>query len=274
MNIIDWQQQTAAWFKNLQEQICANLEKIEQEFGNNQKFVIKDWQYKQQGGGQMRLLRGKVFEKGGVNFSQVSGKFSPEFAKKIPNTDSEGNFWASGISLVIHPFSPMIPTIHMNNRFICTEKSWFGGGVDLTPMISDDKSAKLFHVELQKVCDPHDKNYYPKFKKWCDEYFFLPHRNEMRGVGGIFFDYHNTDNFEADFAFVKSIGQFFDDFYPNLVRKLINKPWNTTDKEKQLLKRGRYVEFNLLYDRGTQFGLQIGGNTEAILMSLPPEAKW
>lgn len=274
MNIKLQQEKTFAWFTEIQNIICDELEKIEKEFGHAMKFIEQNWQHEQQGGGQIRVIRSEIFEKGGVNVSQVSGKFSEEFAKKIPNVGVNREFWASGISIVIHPKSPLIPAIHMNTRFICTEKSWFGGGVDLTPMIPNPHLEEKFHMDLKKMCDFHNEEYYPKFKKQCDEYFFLPHRNEPRGVGGIFYDYHNSGNFEKDFVFTQGVGKFFADFYPKIVREYIDKPWNLEQRQQQLKKRGRYVEFNLLYDRGTHFGLQTKGNIEAIFMSLPPKVIW
>lgn len=274
MNLIEQKEKTFQWFKEIQNIICNKLEEIEEEFGQNKKFAAKDWQHDQQGGGQMRIIRSEIFEKGGVNVSQVSGKFSEEFAKKIPHVGNNREFWASGISIVIHPKSPLIPAIHMNTRFLCTAKSWFGGGIDLTPMIPNEELAEMFHVELKQMCDQHDKNHYPKFKKQCDKYFFLPHRNEPRGIGGIFYDYHNNGDFEKDFLFTQDVGKFFADFYPKVIRKYVEMPWSNEQRNQQLVKRGRYVEFNLLYDRGTQFGLQTNGNIEAIFMSMPPKATW
>lgn len=274
MNVKFQQEKTFEWFQKIQNIICKELEKIEEEFGHKMKFSTQEWQHEQQGGGKMRIIRSEIFEKGGVNVSHVSGKFSEEFAKKIPNVGKNREFWASGISIVIHPKSPLIPAIHMNTRFICTEKTWFGGGIDLTPMISNAEAAEMFHVELQKVCDQHDENYYSKFKKQCDEYFFLPHRNEPRGVGGIFYDYHNSGDFGKDFLFTQDVGRFFADFYPKIVRKYVGMPWSTDQRQQQLQRRGRYVEFNLLYDRGTHFGLQTNGNIEAIFMSMPPKVLW
>ena len=256
------------WFKSLQNIICSNIEKLEKEFGSKAKFKKNKWK-----NGEFRIIKGKVIEKGGVAFSNVKGKFSKEFANKIPGTNNYNRFWASGISVVLHPKNPKVPAMHFNTRFICTEKSWFGGGIDLTPCIIDNKEKKYFHSYLKKICDLHDKKYYPKYKKWCDEYFYLPHRKEPRGVGGIFFDY-KMSNWEKDFLFVKEIGIGFD----YLVRKIIGQKmflkWTKNEKKIQLLKRGRYVEFNLMYDRGTIFGLNSGGNPDAILMSMPPTADW
>jgi len=219
-------------------------------------------------------MKGKVFEKVGVNISTVFGEFSPEFRKEIPGASESGKFWASGISLVAHMCSPLVPAVHMNTRFISTQKNWFGGGMDLTPIIENNQDTRDFHAALKKCCTAHSRNYYPKFKKHCDEYFFLKHRNESRGVGGIFFDYLNSKNWEDDFAFTKQVGETFLAIYPEIVRRHMREKWTDEQREYQLKKRGRYVEFNLLYDRGTRFGLQTGGNPEAILMSLPPLVSW
>ena len=262
------------WFKTLQDMVCFEIEEIE---NNKKKFISNRWKKnkkKDEGGGEYRILKnGKVFEKVGVNFSEVYGKFSKEFSKKIPGTNSDPSFWASGISIVMHMENPHIPAMHFNTRFICTTKNWFGGGMDVTPAIKDEKERKNFHKILKAMCDRHNKNYYKKYKKWCDEYFYLPHRNEARGIGGIFFDY-KKDNFEKDFTFVRDVGVTFQTLFNNIIRKKISKKWTLKEKEKQYIKRGRYAEFNLLYDRGTKFGLQTGGNVEGILMSLPPIAKW
>jgi coproporphyrinogen III oxidase len=276
----DLRQQSAAWFECLRDRICAEFEKIETELTGMHaelppgKFERKAWEREGGGGGVMSVMRGRVFEKVGVNISTVHGTFSPEFRKQIPGAEGDGTFFAAGISLVAHLRSPLVPAVHMNTRHIVTSKSWFGGGADLTPMFPDEKDTADFHAVLQAACDRHDAAYYPKFKKWCDEYFFLPHRNEPRGVGGIFFDYLDSGSKENDFTFTQDIGKAFLDIYPALVRRHMNKPWTPEQREHQLVKRGRYVEFNLLYDRGTAFGLKTGGNTEAILMSLPPEVKW
>ena len=219
-------------------------------------------------------MKGRIFEKVGVNISTVYGSFSKEFKKQIPGCEKKPNFWASGISLVAHLHSPFIPAVHLNTRHIITTKSWFGGGTDITPAISDKKNITFFHNALKKTCSDHNKKYYPKFKKWCDEYFFLKHRNEPRGAGGIFFDYLNTNNWENDFNFVKEVGKCFLNTYPEIVKNKVSKKWSMSDREKLLIKRSRYAEFNLLYDRGTKFGLKTGGNVDAILMSMPPETKW
>ena len=209
----------------------------------------------------------------GVNYSKVYGKFPKKFKKNIPGAEKDPNFWASGISIVMHMQNPHIPAMHFNTRFICTKKNWFGGGMDVTPAIKDMSEKNNFHKKLKLMCDQHDKKYYAKYKKWCDEYFYLPHRGEARGIGGIFFDY-KKDNFEKDFKFVRDVGVTFQMLFNNIIRKKISKKWTLKEKEKQYIKRGRYAEFNLLYDRGTKFGLQTGGNVEGILMSLPPIAKW
>ncbi len=209
----------------------------------------------------------------GVNFSKVSGKFDKKFKSQVLGARRNPNYWATGISVVAHMKNPKIPALHFNTRFIITSKNWFGGGMDATPCIKDKKEKEFFHKKIKLMCNKHNKNYYPKYKKWCDNYFYLPHRKETRGIGGIFFDYKRS-NWKKDFNFVKDVGLCFLDCAKNIIRKKMYKKWNKKEKEKQLIKRGRYVEFNLLYDRGTKFGLSTGGNTKAILMSLPPEAKW
>ena len=262
------------WFKLLQDTICNDIEKLE---NNNKKFNSKTWhrnQVKDEGGGEFRILKnGKFFEKVGVNFSEVHGKFPNEMRKKIPGADKNPNFWASGISVVMHMNNPHIPAIHFNTRFIYTTHGWFGGGMDVTPCINDLKEKKFLHKELKEMCDRHDKKYYVKYKKWCDEYFYLPHRKETRGIGGIFFDY-KKNNWEKDFKFVTDLGVTFQMLFNSIIKLKYKKKWTIKEKELQYIKRGRYAEFNLLYDRGTKFGLQTGGNIEGILMSLPPIAKW
>ena len=262
------------WFKILQKIICFEIEKLE---NSSAKFLYKKWEKnpkKNEGGGEYRILKnGKIFEKVGVNFSEVNGTFSKDIRKKIPGTKKNGNFWASGISIVMHMKNPNIPAMHFNTRYIHTSFGWFGGGMDITPCIKDLKEKKWFHKELKKTCNKHDKNYYKKYKKWCDNYFYLPHRNEPRGIGGIFFDY-KKNNWEKDFSFVRDIGIAFKNISKNVVLKKKKKKWTKKQKNIQYFKRGRYVEFNLLYDKGTKFGLQTGGNVEGILMSLPPLAKW
>ncbi len=284
-------QQASIWFRALRDDICKAFETLEDELAGNPmpagRFVRTAWQREGGGGGEMSVMKGRVFEKVGVNISTVYGEFSDVMRKEIPNADERPYFWASGISLVAHMCSPLVPAVHMNTRMIVVSskgqqdgksdgdyKSWFGGGGDLTPTYPVENDTEDFHAAFKAACDKFDPEYYPKFKKWCDEYFFLKHRNEPRGVGGIFYDYVNTGNWENDFAFTQEVGKTFADIYPQLVRRHMQKKWTQAEKQQQLIKRGRYVEFNLLYDRGTRFGLMTGGNTEAILMSLPPEVKW
>lgn len=273
------------WITKLRDDICQELESIENEFGQDNllpgTFQQKSWLREDStqsnghgGGGTMSTLKGRVFEKAGVNISTVWGQFSEKFAKEIPGADEDPSFWACGISLVIHPLNPLVPAVHMNTRHIITRKTWFGGGADLTPCIPFQEDNTDFHNAFKDACDKYDESYYPKYKKWCDEYFYLPHRNEARGIGGIFYDYHNTGSFEQDFSFTRDVGLAFLKIYPQLVRRHAAKHWTEADKQIQLVKRGRYTEFNLLHDRGTKFGLMTNGNTEAILMSLPPVATW
>jgi len=262
------------WFKTLQEVLCKEIEELE---GGSNLFKCKNWERgkkSNEGGGQSRIHEnGKIFEKVGVNFSEVYGKFSKQFRNKIPGTKKNPKFWASGISVVMHMKNPHVPAMHFNTRYIYTSHGWFGGGMDVTPCIKDKKLEKWFHSEIKKSCDKHNKNYYKKYKKWCDEYFYLPHRHEARGIGGIFFDY-KKNNWERDFSFVREVGISFKNIVREIILKKHKKKWTKKEKEIQYNKRGRYVEFNLLYDRGTRFGLQTGGNVDAILMSLPPLAKW
>ena len=276
----------AAWFEDLRNQICAAFEKIEDDYDGPSRdrpagrFERKSWRREavegdtaDTGGGVMAVMRGRVFEKVGVNISTVYGKFPAEFAKTIPGASDDPRFWASGISLVAHLHSPLVPAVHMNTRHIVTTKGWFGGGADLNPTFPDDRDTADFHAAFKAACDAHDPAYHPRFKQWCDEYFFIKHRNRARGVGGIFYDYLE-DDWEKNFALTQDVGRAFLDIYPKLVRRHMNKPWTAEEREAQLVYRGLYAEFNLVYDRGTLFGLKTGGNVEAILMSLPPEAKW
>ncbi|MEK9725109.1 MAG: oxygen-dependent coproporphyrinogen oxidase [Rhodospirillaceae bacterium] len=285
----DHKKTATAWFERLRDELCAALEAIERDVaGANPAydrepgvFERKSWERPAQegaaeagGGGVMSILRGRAFEKAGVNVSTVWGEFSEAFRANIPGAAEDPRFWAAGISVVIHPRSPLVPAAHVNTRMIVTTKGWFGGGGDLTPVFPDDAETQRFHDAYRCACDAHDAAYYPKFKKWCDEYFFLPHRNEARGVGGIFYDNVNTGDWAADFAFTQDVGRAFVEVYPELVRAKMDRDWTDEERQAQKVKRGRYVEFNLLYDRGTLFGLKTGGNTEAILMSLPPDTAW
>ena len=268
------QKLTSNWFKSLQEMFCKTISDFEK---NKISFKSTTWKRnlkKDEGGGEYRILKdGKIFDKVGVNFSKVYGKFPKKFQQNIPGAQKDPRFWASGISVVMHMKNPLIPAMHFNTRYICTTFDWFGGGIDVTPSKKDNKEKEQFHKTLRDMCNRHDKNYYKKYKKWCDEYFYLPHRKESRGIGGIFFDY-KKNNFEKNFKFVRDVGITFETIFQKIINKKIKKKWTSKDKENQYIKRGRYAEFNLLYDRGTKFGLQTGGNVEGILMSLPPHAKW
>ena len=273
-----------AWFESLRDDICACFEAIEDDLpaaivetlGRPPagRFERQGWDRPEGGGGEMSVMRGRVFEKVGVNVSTVHGEFSQEFREQMPGAGDDPRFWASGVSLVAHPRSPLVPAAHMNTRYIATTKAWFGGGGDLTPMVADEADTKAFHAAYQAACDRHDPGYYAKFKAWCDEYFYLPHRQEPRGVGGIFYDNLDSGDWEADFAFTKDVGRAFLEAYPRIVRRHFGEPWTDEQRQHQLVRRGRYAEFNLIHDRGTKFGLMTGGNTEAILMSLPPLAAW
>lgn len=256
-------------FQGLRDRICQRFEALD-----TASFERRPWQREDGGGGEISLMHGSVFEKVGVNFSSVHGTFSEEFRKQIPGGEADGRFRACGISLVAHMHNPKCPATHMNLRRIETSKGWFGGGSDLTPYFPYQEDIDLFHARLQQACDRFDPGYYPEFKAWCDRYFFLPHRNEPRGAGGIFFDNLDSGDTERDFRFVQAVGEAFLATYPEIVARRINEPFSKAEREELLIKRGRYVEFNLLYDRGTTFGLKTGGNVEAIMMSMPPEVKW
>jgi len=274
-----------AWFDLLRDRLVAAFEALEDEApaalypDEPGRFELKPWVREAGGGGVMGFLRGRFFEKCGLHISEVHGTFTPEMAATMPGADKDPRFVATGVSLIAHMVSPRVPAVHMNTRFLATTEGWFGGGADLTPTLDIQRSqeapdALAFHAAMQGACDRFDPDWYAKYKAWCDEYFYLPHRQEPRGIGGIFYDRHNSGDWERDFGFTQAVGEALLDVFPRIARHRMDEPWTEADREEQLVRRGRYVEFNLLYDRGTMFGLKTGGNIESILSSMPPSVKW
>jgi coproporphyrinogen III oxidase len=284
--IEDRRSRARTWFEGLRERIFATLESIEDEApaalypDRPGRFERRPWARETgSGGGVGGFLTGRVFEKAGVHTSSANGRFTPEMAATMPGGDRDPNYVSTSISLIVHPRSPRVPAVHMNTRFLSTAESWFGGGADLTPLLDEQRrqdapDAIEFHAAMKRACDAHHPDWHAKYKAWCDDYFFLPHRGEPRGIGGIFYDRHNSGDFERDFAFTRDVGEAFLEVYPKIARRRLAEPWTEAEREQQLVRRGRYVEFNLLYDRGTMFGLKTGGNIETILSSMPPMVRW